>query len=832
MFDTTTVSEEFRTAIAGAGLPPPDDVIDDGRIHRFSTNGKARDESGWYALHLDGVPAGSFGCWRTGLTQTWCSKSDTDMTATEVQAHRERIKAMQVAREAEQAHRQQQAHESAARRWKAANEATAHPYLTTKGIKPHGTRTEGDHLLVPMRDTSGKLHSLQVIDGQGGKRFLSGGRVTGCYDGLGKPDGVLIVCEGFATGASIHESTGHAVAVAFNAGNLKPVAQALRSKYPDLKIIVAADDDVGTSGNPGLTKATEAAHAVGGWLAVPDFGADRPDKATDFNDLHQIIGAAAVAACIEAAALVTKPVVTTSVSSTSTAATFPSLADDDVGDHWPTPESLPEGLPPVPAFDPDLMPQALRGWVADIAHRMQCPMDFPAVGAITALSSLIGARAVVAPKARDDWRVVPNLWGLIVGRPAVMKSPALAQTLGPLNRLQANELEIWKQAHADWELDCKVADMANDSNEKKAKGLASKDPAAARALLEPGETPAEPQARRFIVNDATVEKLGELLVANPWGTLSFRDELYGLLKSLDKEDQAAARAFMLQAYDGNQGYTFDRILRGTVHIPRVCVAMVGGIQPGRIQEYVRSAVSGGTGDDGLLQRFGLTVWPDIQREFAYIDQWPDTHQKQTAWAVYERLATLLPATDDDPVEWRFSPEAQGIFAEWMVEAKTELRGGELHPALVSHLDKYSKLVPALALIFALVDTPDSGNVIHEGELIRALAWAEYLRPHAERLYSAATTPETTGAAALLHKIKSGKLTDGDGVLLEAFSPRQLAVKSWAGLASVEAVRKAADLLVDYGWLVADVVRSSDALGRGRPSDRYRINPAALKGGAQ
>lgn len=705
-----------------------------------------------------------------------------------------------------------------------------HPYLTRKGVRPHGLRTDGVNLLIPMRDTSGKLHSLQRIAPDGDKRFQPGGRVKGCYFGIGKPDGVLIVCEGFATGASIHEATGQAVAMAFNAGNLVEVAQALHAKYPALRLILAADDDHQTSGNPGVTKATEAARAVGGLLATPRFPQGRGDKDTDFNDLHKLDGLDAVKACIEAAA----PVATSSqsVASTSTGPTFPPLAevtDDDIKTAWPTPQHLPDGLPPVPAFDADLLPVAFRGWVMDIAHRMQCPPDFPAVGAITALSSLIGARAVVAPKARDDWRVVPNMWGLIVGRPAVMKSPALAQTLGPLNRLQANEFEAWKEAHADWAVDQKVADMATEANEKKAKGLAAKDPSAARALLQPCEAPAEPQARRFIVNDATVEKLGELLVANPWGTLSFRDELYGLLKSLDKEDQAAARAFMLQAYDGNQSYTFDRIMRGTIHVPRVCVAMLGGIQPGRIQEYVRSAVSGGTGDDGLLQRFGLTVWPDIQREFAYVDQWPDTHQKQAAWAVYERLAALQPASDDDPVEWRFSPEAQSIFAEWMVTAKTELRGDELHPALVSHLDKYSKLVPALALIFALVDTPDSGNVIHEAELIRSLAWVEYLRPHAERLYSAATTPETTGAIALLKKIQGGKLTDGDGVLMDVFTPRQVAVKSWAGLNTAEAVRKAADVLVDYGWLVMDTVRSGPT--GGRPSDRYRINPSAMQGGA-
>jgi hypothetical protein len=129
------------------------------------------------------------------------------------------------------------------------------------------------------------------------------------------------------------------------------------------------------------------------------------------------------------------------------------------------------------------------------------------------------------------------------------------------------------------------------------------------------------------------------------GHLVYRDELYGLLTSLDKQGQEGSRAFYLQSYDGNQGYTFDRIIRGTVHIPRVCLAMIGGIQPGRVQEYVRGAVSGGSADDGLLQRFGLAVWPDTNGEFVHVDQWPDTPAKQTAWAVFERLAGFnRPAT--------------------------------------------------------------------------------------------------------------------------------------------------------------------------------------------
>ena len=511
-------------------------------------------------------------------------------------------------------------------------------------------------------------------------------------------------------------------------------------------------------------------------------------------------------------------------------AVFPALEIvPKAGAEWPDPAPLPDTLLPVAPFDPELLPEALRGWVADIAHRMQCPPDFPAVGAVVAISSLIGARAVVAPKARDDWRVVPNLWGLIVGRPGVMKSPALGEVLKPLHRLEASEREQWQAAHDEWELDCKVAELATKQNEKQAGNVAAKDPAKARALLEPVDTPTEPQVRRYVVNDATVEKLGEILEANTWGTLSYRDEIHGLLCSMDRQGQEGTRAFYLQAYDGNQGYTVDRIIRGTHFIPRVCLAMLGGIQPGKVQSYVREAVAGGAGDDGLLQRFGLAVWPDVSRDFQRVDQWPDTPSKQAAWAVFERLNQLQPATDTDPQEWRFTPEAQALYWEWVEPFETEIRGDELHPALISHLSKYRKLIPALALIFALVDTPDSGNVIHARELLRALAWCDYLRTHAERLYAAAVIPETTGAKQLLDKIKAGRLCDGDGVLLEVFTPRLVAVKHWAGLGTPDAVRKAADLLADYGWLAREAVPTG-ATG-GRPSDRYLIHPMLMKGDA-
>lgn len=219
------------------------------------------------------------------------------MTPAEQAAHRQRVEAMQAARKADQEQRQQQAKAEAARRWEAAAPAQDYPYLERKGIQAHGARIGGGSLLVPMRDADGELWNVERISADGkDKRGLSGGRRKGCFHLIGQPQeaGPLVICEGFATGASIHEATGYPVAVAFNAGNLEAVALALRAKHPEARLILAADDDWRTDGNPGMDKAAAAARAVGGLLAVPRFPAERGDKDTDFDDLRRLAGDDAV----------------------------------------------------------------------------------------------------------------------------------------------------------------------------------------------------------------------------------------------------------------------------------------------------------------------------------------------------------------------------------------------------------------------------------------------------------------------------------------------------------------------------------------------------------
>lgn len=298
----TDALQQFRDALAGRGIVPPVELLADGNIHRCDADGKGGKGDAAYLLHLDDVPAGGFENWRDGLGwQNWRASLVRTMTPTEEMAQREKIEAARRERDADDVKRKAEARERARRLWEEASPCTDHPYLARKGIAVHAARQHRDSLVLPIWDTERVLHSLQFIGEEGGKRYLAGGRIRGCYFGIGKPDGVLCITEGFATGASVHEATGYAVAVAFDAGNLQPVARVLREKFPDMELILCADDDYRTEGNPGMNKAREAAQAVGGLLAVPDFGPDRPEGATDFNDLHQEQGLEAVARIIDAA---------------------------------------------------------------------------------------------------------------------------------------------------------------------------------------------------------------------------------------------------------------------------------------------------------------------------------------------------------------------------------------------------------------------------------------------------------------------------------------------------------------------------------------------------
>lgn len=287
---------DFHQEIINAGLTPPVSIIDDGQIHRFSSNGKRGDDGGWYVFHSDGIAAGSFGCWRLGFTQDWCSKSANTMTAAELESHRKRVEAMKAQREAETIRRHQEAAAKAQKLWADAEPAdSGHPYLSSKNVRPHGLRKIGDDLLLPIT-VNGRIASTQTIRPDGGKRFLVGGEVAGGHYLIGDTTNTeaLLIAEGFATAASLHEATGFPTVVALNANNLEKVAKAMQKQYPGVSLMICGDDDTKTDGNPGKKAAQAAATACGGVAVFPSTG-------TDFNDMAQSEGLDAVKAIITGA---------------------------------------------------------------------------------------------------------------------------------------------------------------------------------------------------------------------------------------------------------------------------------------------------------------------------------------------------------------------------------------------------------------------------------------------------------------------------------------------------------------------------------------------------
>ncbi|MDD5319147.1 MAG: toprim domain-containing protein [Methylococcales bacterium] len=269
--------DHFRTAIQDEGTTPPDTIIGDGNLHRYKIDGKL---IGWYVLHLDGRTAGSFGDWKQGIKVIWKMAgnfkplSDAARFDFAIERHRQ----AQV-RQAEEKARHNKAIEKAAYIWNRSTPVINHQYLVKKGVKPYSVRCYRGSLVIPLYDESGVLVSLQFIGDDGSKRMMKNGKAQGacCFinDAADlKPGGTILIAEGWATGASLYEATGHFTIVAFSAGNLTVIAIQTRKHHPANEIIICGDND---ASGVGQKAAREAALAINGrYILPPTLG--------DFND--------------------------------------------------------------------------------------------------------------------------------------------------------------------------------------------------------------------------------------------------------------------------------------------------------------------------------------------------------------------------------------------------------------------------------------------------------------------------------------------------------------------------------------------------------------------
>ncbi|MEC6744516.1 toprim domain-containing protein [Pseudomonas qingdaonensis] len=281
----------FRDALQATFGPLNWLPVADGIIHRFRVpDDKASTRNGWYVLHLDGIASGVFGNWKAASAwHHWSSRKPVDPM--EAQLIAQRTEQARHHRETERHQCQQAAAIVARRQWSSSGPAhPRHSYLIAKGCQLYDLRQSGGVLLVPLY-LGRVLVNLQRIRSDGSKWFLSGGRADGAYSPIGtlEPEQPLYVCEGWATGATIHDATGFAVACAMNAGNLLEAGRQLQRLHPDSPLIIAGDDDRRTEaegkGNAGREAATRAAAMLGCGLVLPPWSGAEPLSLSDFNDL-------------------------------------------------------------------------------------------------------------------------------------------------------------------------------------------------------------------------------------------------------------------------------------------------------------------------------------------------------------------------------------------------------------------------------------------------------------------------------------------------------------------------------------------------------------------
>ena len=467
------------------------------------------------------------------------------------------------------------------------------------------------------------------------------------------------------------------------------------------------------------------------------------------------------------------------------------------------PRALPEARPPVLPLLVEMLPDSIRDYIFDVAERQQSLPDFVAVTAIIGLSGLLGRKASICPKQFDSWCVVPNQWGAIIGRPSAMKSPSMKEALRPLWQFEKQSAQQYNEKQQNYKEDCVLLELEASTAKIKAKeALKKNNRDAAREALRMADNIASPVRNRLIVNDPTVEKLGELLNENPNGLVFVRDELSGWLANLNREEYQSDRAFYLECFDGNGRYVYDRIGRGTIEIENCTLSIIGGIQPSKISLLVRDATRGIV-DDGLIQRFQLAIWPDDIGSWQWIDRVPNQEAKVRYDRIFELLHNLdFMTMDGEPRQFRFTSEAQELFIQWMKKIQDIARNPEIHPALESHILKMPQTIAGLALLFEIIDGGrDAVGVI---ATIRAVGWSDYLLSHAKRLYSIATNSSLNSAKLIL---------DRKNKLPSPFSVRDIQRKGWSGLDSIELINESLAWLLDYGYLNRETISSADTNGR-------------------
>ncbi|MBI2603191.1 MAG: DUF3987 domain-containing protein [Deltaproteobacteria bacterium] len=495
---------------------------------------------------------------------------------------------------------------------------------------------------------------------------------------------------------------------------------------------------------------------------------------------------------------------------------------------WSEPSDLPSVVT-APEMSLEMLPSTLQAWCSDIAERMQVPLEFAAGPAIVTIASLLGRKVVIYPKTKDDWQVIPNLWGCLIAPPGSMKSPAMSAVLKPLHNLavkargefleESKRIEAAK-AVAKAEIDALKDALKASVRQGNQTAISQKKEALANAIKKFDET-CQITERRYLMNDPTIEKLLTIIQENPQGLLLYRDELSGWLETMYKSGREGDREFFLEAWNGDTPYSMDRISRGSVFVDGLCLSVLGGLQPSKFQSYVASLVKGGKSDDGLLQRFQILLCPEKRKVWKKIDRAPNTDAAKQVETIFNALAKLpLPRRKEAEIERlsiRFTSSAQEIADRWRENLETRLLSGTISPVLESHLSKYRSLMPSLALIFEVTDSLCEGDFpceLRKESTDLAIKWCEFLEKHARKAYGEFLEPDIVAGRCLLAKIKAGAVKDFDRC-------RDIYRHGWKGLATQEELEGGITTLRNFGWVRTEMIFPPT----GRRFEIVRLHPS-------
>lgn len=422
---------------------------------------------------------------------------------------------------------------AALKAWNEALPVVAHGYLAAKGVQAHGCRVDAaGNLLVPFYDADG-LRTLLSITPDGTKRWYKGTNCDGAMFRIGSslraPGNKAYVAEGFATGAAIHEVTHDPVFVAGCVDNLEAAARAVQHDYPDAKLIIAADNDGRKPQNNGLRAALQAGRELGLPVAAPQF-ADAKGTGTDFNDLHQAEGAAAVLASLEAAVV-------------------PAYREPDPLRRDP---EAPRPFP-VAALGP------LQAVVQKAADVIGCDIAVVA-------GAFLASAAVVAQRLADvviDGRCYPlSLYFLSVAESGDRKSEADKQATRPLRERQKELYAAYQEATAAHSIAVEAWTLTKAAVTRDAKQSGADAKTITEQLAAAGTEPEPPLTPALLVSDPNYEGVFRALKTGQPAIGVFSDEGGSFFSGWAMREGRALHtiAKFTQLYDGSP---LDKLRGGT-----------------------------------------------------------------------------------------------------------------------------------------------------------------------------------------------------------------------------------------------------------------------------